>query len=103
VTGFVEAEAALEAFLANPDRFDVIITDLSMPRLSGRDFAARILQVRPNIPIILATGYIRPQDTDAARRLGIRDLILKPNTVEDLGHTLHRILSEPRRGMDRSS
>jgi CheY-like chemotaxis protein len=99
VTGFVEAEAALEAFLAEPDRFDVIITDLSMPRLSGRDLAARILQVRPNIPIILATGYIRPQDTEGARRLGIRDLILKPNTVEDLSHTLYRILSERRGGM----
>jgi len=96
VTGFVEAEAALEAFLAEPDRFDVIITDLSMPRLTGRDLAARILQVRPQIPIILATGYIRPQDTESARRLGIRDLILKPNTVEDLGHTLHRILTERR-------
>jgi len=96
VTGFVEAEAALKAFLAEPDRFDVIITDLSMPRLSGRDLATRILQVRPNIPIILATGYIRPQDTEGALRLGIRDLILKPNTVEDLGHALHRILTEQR-------
>jgi CheY-like chemotaxis protein len=96
VTGFVEAEAALKAFLAEPDRFDVIITDLAMPRLSGRDLAARILQVRPNIPIILATGYIRPQDTEAARCLGIRDLILKPNTVEEMSHTLHRILNERR-------
>ena len=96
VTGFVEAEAALNAFLAEPDRFDVIITDLSMPRLSGRDLATRFLKVRPKIPIILATGYIRPQDTESARQLGIRDLILKPNTVEELGHTLHRILHERR-------
>ncbi len=96
VTGFVEAEAALEAFLAEPDRFDVVITDLSMPRMSGRDLAARILEVRPDLPIILATGYIRPQDTEGARKLGIRDLILKPNTVEDLGPILHRILSERR-------
>jgi len=96
VTGFVEAEAALEAFLAEPDRFDVVITDLSMPRMSGRDLAARILEVRPNLPVILATGYIRPQDTEGARKLGIRDLILKPNTVEDLGPILHRILSERR-------
>ena len=98
VTGFTEAEAALQAFLAEPDRFDVIITDLSMPRLSGRDLAARILQVRPKLPVILATGYIRPQDTESARSLGIRDLILKPNTVEDLGHTLHRIFAERQEG-----
>jgi PAS domain S-box-containing protein len=96
VVGFVEAEAALSAFLAEPDRFDAVITDLSMPRLSGRDLAARFLKVRPDIPIILATGYIRPGDTEGARRMGIRDLILKPNTVEELGHTLHRILSERR-------
>jgi CheY-like chemotaxis protein len=94
VIGFVEAEAALSAFVAEPDRFDAVITDLSMPRLSGRDLAARFLQIRPEIPIILATGYIRPGDTEGARRLGIRDLILKPNTVEELGHTLHRILRE---------
>jgi len=94
VTGFVEAEAALKAFLAEPDRFDVVITDLSMPRMSGRDLAARILEVRPDLPVILATGYIRPQDTESARRLGIRDLILKPNTVDELGPILHRILSE---------
>lgn len=98
VTGFVEAEAALEAFLAEPDRFDVVITDLSMPRMSGRDLAARILEVRPNLPVILATGYIRPHDTESARRLGIRELILKPNTVEDLGPILYRILSEQRDG-----
>lgn len=94
VTGFTEAEAALKAFLADPNRFDVIITDLSMPRLSGRDLAVRVLKIRPDIPVILATGYIRPQDTESARSLGIRDLILKPNTVEDLGHTLHRIFAE---------
>ena len=97
VIGFVEAEAALSAFLADPGRFDAVITDLSMPRLSGRDLAARFLQVRPEIPIILATQgyrYIRPGDSEGARQLGIRDLILKPNTVEELGHTLHRILRE---------
>jgi PAS domain S-box-containing protein len=96
VTGFAEAEAALNAFLADPDRFDVVITDLSMPRLSGRDLAARMLQVRPQLPIILATGYIRPEDTKSARQMGIAELILKPNTVDGLGHLVHRILTERR-------
>ena len=96
VSGFVESEAALRCFLDDPRQFDAVITDLSMPRLSGRDLATRLLQVRSDVPIILATGYIRPEDTESARRLGIRDLILKPNTVEELGHVLHRILSERR-------
>jgi len=96
VSGFVEAEAALRCFLEDPHQFDAVITDLAMPRMSGRDLAARFLQIRPDVPIILATGYIRPEDTEGARQLGIRDLVLKPNTVEELGHVLHRILSERR-------
>jgi len=96
VSGFVEAESALRCFLEDPDQFDAVITDLAMPRLSGRDLAAKFLQIRPDVPVILATGYIRPEDTEGARRLGVRDLVLKPNTVEELGHILHRILSERR-------
>ncbi|HEY3897576.1 MAG TPA: PAS domain S-box protein [Chthoniobacter sp.] len=96
VTGFVESEAALRCFLQDPHQFDAVITDLSMPRLSGRDLAARFLKVRPDVPIILASGYIRPEDSESARQLGVRDLILKPDTVEDLGRVLHRILSERR-------
>jgi PAS domain S-box-containing protein len=93
VSGFVEAEAALRCFLQDPQQFDAIVTDLSMPRISGRDLAARFLKIRPDIPIVLASGYIRPEDSENARQLGIADLILKPDTVEELGRVLHRILS----------
>jgi len=94
VTGFVDSEEALAAFLADPDRFDAVISDLSMPGLSGRDFATRVLQVRPNMPVVLVTGYIRPQDRERAKELGIRDLVLKPDTVEELGHAVRRVLNE---------
>jgi PAS domain S-box-containing protein len=96
VSGFVEAEAALRCFLQDPQQFDAIVTDLSMPRVSGRDLAARFLKIRPDIPIILASGYIRPEDSENARQLGIEDLILKPDTVEELGRVLNRILSRRR-------
>ena len=96
VSGFVEAEAALRCFQQDPYQFDAVITDLSMPRLSGRDLAARFLKIRPEVPIILASGYIRPEDSESALQLGVRDLILKRDTVVDLGRVLHRIRSERR-------
>jgi PAS domain S-box-containing protein len=98
VTGFVDAEEALEAFTAEPHRFDVAISDLSMPRLSGRDLAQRLLQIRPDIPVVLVSGYLRPNDVQRAREIGVRDLVLKPDTVEELGRILHRILSEQQNG-----
>jgi CheY-like chemotaxis protein len=96
VVGFSDAYAALQAFRAAPDRFDAIVTDLSMPSMSGSELAAEILQLTPDKPIVLTSGYVRPEERDAALAAGVRELVLKPNTVEELGAVLHKLLSDQR-------
>ena len=92
VTGYTTAERALEVFRSNPNDFDAMVSDCAMPRMTGFDLAEQILRIRPGFPVILASGYITPKDTERAKQLGIEQLILKPNTVEDLGRTLHEVL-----------
>ncbi|HMN45230.1 MAG TPA: PAS domain-containing protein [Povalibacter sp.] len=91
VAGFVDASQALQAFTEHPDRYDVIVTDLSMPGMSGFTLARAILAVRPDIPVLMTSGYVRPQDREAAEQVGIRELILKPDTIDELGRSLERL------------
>ncbi len=96
VTGFISPRAALAAFEAAPEAFDIVVTDLSMPQISGSDFARAVLAIRPEIPVLMTSGYVRPEDADAARALGIRELIAKPDTVEELGDAIDRALRSDR-------
>jgi PAS domain S-box-containing protein len=96
VSGYTDPVRALVAFQQHPGAFDVVVTDVSMPGMSGFHFARGVLAVRPNVPILMTSGYVRPQDREAAQTLGVRDLILKPNTVEELGHALARLFEEAR-------
>ena len=98
VTGFIDPQEALRAFAAAPHEFDVIVTDLSMPGMSGFALARDIQTLRPDVPIVLTSGYVRPEDREAARQHGIRDVILKPDTIDELGHTLDRVLKACRVG-----
>ncbi len=93
VTGHVDAVAALAEFRANPNRFAAVVTDLSMPRLSGFEVARQLLSIRPDIPIVLASGYVRPEDEQQAASIGIRRVLLKPSTIDVLAQTLDEILS----------
>jgi CheY-like chemotaxis protein/two-component sensor histidine kinase len=95
VSGFTEPQEALQAFTAAPGSFDAVITDLSMPGLSGTDFAKQVLQLRADVPVIMTSGYVRTQDREAALHVGVRELVLKPNTVEELGGVLHKLLTLP--------
>ena len=96
VTGSIDAVEALQDFRARPDQFAAVVTDLAMPGLSGLDLAREVRELRPELPIVLITGYVRAEDAHAVQRLGL-DVILKPNIVADLGPTLHRLLSRANR------
>ena len=91
VEGFTEPAEALDKFIAHPDNFDVIVTDLSMPAMSGFSLAAQLLEVRPGIPIFMTSGYVRQEDEEKARQTGIRSVILKPNTIDELQQELQRL------------
>ncbi len=97
VSGFSDPAQALQAFTDAPQSFDVVVTDLSMPGMSGFNLSRALLKLRPDVPIVLTTGYVRPEDKETARNSGIRELILKPNTVEELGRALDKLFTEMRR------
>jgi PAS domain S-box-containing protein len=94
VAGFHDASQALEAFESSPDDFDLVLTDLSMPGMSGMDVSRRILTIRPDIPVLLATGYVRKEDVDLARSIGIREVIWKPQTVVEMSELLAQQLEK---------
>ena len=88
VSGFTDPKAALAEFRTHPQAFDVVITDVSMPGMSGPDLAAELRRIREQVPIIMTSGYIRPEDVEVAERLNINQLVYKANTVEALGEAL---------------
>ncbi|HKE19213.1 MAG TPA: ATP-binding protein [Kofleriaceae bacterium] len=95
VTGFTDPLEALNSFRSHPGDFDVVVTDVTMPGLAGPELARELLAVCPGLPIILTTGFVGPEDGDLTRRAGAQQLILKPNTIDELGAVLHRLLSAP--------
>jgi PAS domain S-box-containing protein len=92
-SGFTDAQEALAAFTAAPDQFDLVVTDMAMPRMSGIDFAQQVLAVRPDIPVLLASGYVRPEEVERAREAGIRKVIWKPSTLSEMGLILREELA----------
>lgn len=97
VTGTTDPKAALTTFTSRPDEFDVLVTDLTMPGMSGFELAIELRKVRPNLPVVMTSGYVRPEDTETANRLGIEHLILKPDTVAELGTILRQIFNPPKK------
>jgi CheY-like chemotaxis protein len=75
---------ALEAFRVHPSRYDLVITDLTMPQMTGLQLARRLIAIRPELPVILCTGF-GDQDTEArAGASAIRTVLLKPLILRDL-------------------
>jgi CheY-like chemotaxis protein len=95
-SGYTSATDALEAFASAPESFDLIITDLSMPRMSGLDFARQIVAIRADAPVAIATGYVEPSDQEAARQIGVLAVVTKPNTIEEMGRTVSELLEKAR-------
>ncbi len=85
---------ALSTFQNNPDAFDLIITDQTMPGMTGSDLARRILQIRPDIPIILCTGYSNLIDEGSAKALGIKEFALKPITKQTIAKLIRKVLDD---------
>jgi PAS domain S-box-containing protein len=95
VTAFNDPVRALETFRAEPTAFDVAIIDLSMPGMSGFELAQRLLERRPDLRIVMTTGYVRPEDEEHASQVGIRKVMLKPTSFDELGRVLGELLDTP--------
>ena len=83
---------ALALFNENPDRFDLVITDKNMPHMTGFDFGKEILRIKPDVPVILYTGYPDLYDMDKAKEMGFRDLIKKPLLMCDMAEAIRCVL-----------
>jgi PAS domain S-box-containing protein len=94
VSGFNDSAEALAAFESAPQAFDLVLTDLSMPGMSGMDVSRKVLSIRPDIPVLLATGYVRKEDVDLARSIGVREVIWKPQTISEMGDLLAQQLEK---------
>jgi PAS domain S-box-containing protein len=92
VNGYTRVDEALAAFRAQPDAFDLVVTDYNMPAMSGMDVALTVMSLRPSVIVALASGYLRPAEAEHAHGLGIGATIRKPYTLEDLGEVVQRLL-----------
>jgi two-component system, cell cycle sensor histidine kinase and response regulator CckA len=93
VTGTSSMEA-LEAFRTQPDKFDLVITDMTMPRMTGADLSMELLRIRPDIPIILCTGYSEKITVDKARAMGIREMLMKPVLIRNMADAIAKVLGD---------
>jgi PAS domain S-box-containing protein len=92
-TGFDSSAAALQAFSADPRRFDLVLTDETMPDLSGTELAREIRRLRFDIPIVLMSGYSGAQLAERAHAAGVRDVLRKPLVSRDIAEPLARALA----------
>jgi len=94
VTGTQVSEEALSLFNSKPDDFDLIITDMAMPKMVGSELAKKILDIRPDIPIIICSGYSDKLDTLEAKELNVKAFIDKPILLEDLTAKVREVLDQ---------
>jgi signal transduction histidine kinase/CheY-like chemotaxis protein len=92
VTARMSSQEALEVFAESPDQFDVVVTDQTMPGMTGLDLAGQLLRIRPDIPIILCTGYSTIISEEAAKAAGVREFALKPLAKRDIARLLRKVL-----------
>ena len=84
----------LEAFSAQPDKFDLVITDFTMPNMTGLELAKKLLAIRPGTPIILCSGYSEKVTKENAMAAGIREFVTKPIVIREIGEVIRRVLGQ---------
>lgn len=94
VTTFMRPKSALEAFKQAPDSFDIMITDMTMPGMTGEKLSREILKLRPDFPIIMCSGYSEQMNKSKATEKGLGDYILKPVHIKTLLTSIHDLLAD---------
>ncbi len=94
VVGKTSSIEALELFKSDPDQFDLIITDMTMPIMLGTELSKKIMEIRPDIPVLMCTGFSEQIDKDAAYELGIRGFVSKPILMTELATQIRKILDK---------
>ncbi len=92
VTTRTSSLEALELFKVDPEKFDLVVTDFTMPNMTGGELAKMLLEIRPDIPIIMCTGFSEVFTEEKANELGIKGYVMKPISIHDLAQTCRNVL-----------
>jgi CheY-like chemotaxis protein len=94
VVSVININEALSLFKVDPARFNLVITDQTMPEMTGVELAKAILAIRPDMPVILCTGFSHLVDADAAKEAGIKAFAMKPMTKSEIAKTIRKVLDK---------
>ncbi len=94
VTAMTSSIETLKLFTANPNQFDLLITDQTMPELCGKDLIQKVLEIRPDLQTILCTGFSNKIDANEAHKQGISAFCIKPLNLPELTQTVRRVLDQ---------
>ncbi|CCK80058.1 response regulator [Desulfobacula toluolica] len=94
ITSCTDSIEALEVFHTNPDKFDLVITDMAMPNMPGDKLSAEMARIRPDISILLCTGFSERISEEKAASLGIKGLLMKPIVMRDFAQKIRDVLDE---------
>jgi signal transduction histidine kinase/ActR/RegA family two-component response regulator len=94
VSAWTSSIKALEIFRNNPEAFDLVITDMTMPDMTGKEFAGKLKESCPDIPIILCTGFSDQIDEESAREIGVDYLKIKPITRNEIAKTIRELMDK---------
>ena len=93
-TGSIEA---LEKFRKDPYAFDLVLTDMAMPNMTGEKLAMEMISIRPDLPVIMCTGFSERIDKQKAEAIGVKGFLMKPVVNRDLARTVRKVLDESRK------
>jgi signal transduction histidine kinase/ActR/RegA family two-component response regulator len=96
VTSKTDSAEALKEFIAKPNQFDLVITDMTMPKMTGDQLARKVLDIKPNIPVILCTGFNETITEEKALSLGIDQFVMKPIVKDQLARLIRTVLDNPK-------
>ena len=94
VQAFTDPETAVREFSRHPDDFDLVVSDMTMPKMTGDRLAAEIRKLRPEMPVILCTGFSERMDEGKAKTMGISEFLIKPVGIEKLVQTIRKMMSD---------
>jgi CheY-like chemotaxis protein len=96
VTGLTESTAALQALRDTPDAFDLVITDQTMPDMTGMELARAVLAITKDVPVILCTGFSETVSAETAKQAGIREFVMKPIRKKQMAQVVREVLLRPK-------
>ena len=94
VTTRVSSVEAVELFRAKPDQFDLVVTDMTMPNMTGDRLTKELMRVRADIPVVLCTGYSESISKESAEKIGIREFVMKPLAMKEIANAIRNAIDK---------